>query len=362
MISDVTVIGGGIIGLLSARELVQAGAKVRILDKGNIGGESSWAGGGILSPLYPWRYPPSVNTLAAWSQPRYEDICLYLKDKTGIDPQWRQTGLLVLDANRDELAPWQQDFGGQSQWLDNANDIRQIEPRLPESVSQALWMPHIAQVRNPRLLAAIRSELDANGCEIHENTDVHAITRQHGKLTGIDTSKGRISTGHAIVATGAWSGEIMASLNIELRVRPVRGQMIVFRAPADWLHRMVLHNQRYAIPRADGRILVGSTLEEVGFDKSTTEEARADLINAAEDLVPDLTQFPVETQWSGLRPGSPTGVPVISKLEAASGLVICSGHFRNGFVLGLASARLAVDLLLDRAPVVDPSPYTLESV
>ena len=358
----ITVIGGGIIGLLAARELIQAGHNVQLLDKSAIGKESSWAGGGILSPLYPWRYSEDVNNLALWSQSQYPSLCQQLDESSGIDPQWRQTGLLILSEQQADIEPWRAQFGPESQWLDEPAEIHSLEPRLATGQAPGLWMPHIAQVRNPRLLAAIRADLEANGCEFRQNTEVTGLRIEAGQLLGIKTKDGMINAQQAIIAAGAWSGGLLALCGISLPVRPVRGQMILFKTEPGWLQHMVLKDQRYVIPRADGRILMGSTLEEVGFDKSTTESARQELYESAIGLIPGLADAPIETQWAGLRPGSVDGTPTISEVAGVRGLVVCSGHFRNGFVLGPGSARLAVDLLLGREPLLNPAPYNLEPI
>jgi glycine oxidase len=358
----ITVIGGGIIGLLAARELIQAGHNVRLLDKSDIGKESSWAGGGILSPLYPWRYSDAVNNLALLSQSQYQSLCQQLYESSGIDPQWRQTGLLILTEQEVGIKPWKSRYGPASEWVQGQTAIHNIEPRLSAEFSSGLWMPHIAQVRNPRLIAAIRADLEGNGCEFLQNTEVTGLTIESGQLLGIKTKDGMIDTQQAIIAAGAWSGGLLARCGINLPVRPVRGQMILFKTEPGWLQHMVLKDQRYVIPRADGRILMGSTLEEVGFDKSTTEVARQELYESAIGLIPGLADAPIETQWAGLRPGSVDGTPTISEVPGVRGLVVCSGHFRNGFVLGPGSARLAVDMLLEREPLLDPAPYHLEPI
>ncbi|HEM47619.1 MAG TPA: FAD-dependent oxidoreductase, partial [Alphaproteobacteria bacterium] len=167
---------------------------------------------------------------------------------------------------------------------------------------------------------------------------------------------GRLGADTVVVAGGAWSAEIMREM-IPLDVVPVRGQMLLFRAAPETLHRILLQEGRYVIPRRDGRVLAGSTLEYVGYDKSVTEQARAELWEAAVRLVPALADCPVENHWSGLRPGSPEGIPFIGKVGNISGLYVNAGHFRNGVVLGPASARLLADLILERSPIVDPAPY-----
>ncbi len=137
--------------------------------------------------------------------------------------------------------------------------------------------------------------------------------------------------------------------------------MLLFKAKPGVLDRVVLQNGRYLIPREDGRILVGSTLEFKGFDKETTEEAYQSLYQSALSIMPGLADFPVEKQWAGLRPGSPSGVPYIGKIPQFENLYINAGHFRNGLVLSPASCRLATDLLLEREPIIDPAAYSFDA-
>ena len=150
---------------------------------------------------------------------------------------------------------------------------------------------------------------------------------------------------------------LATTVYLEARDQPVRGQMILFKCATDFLPSMVLAGRRYAIPRRDGHILVGSTLEYCGFDKSTTENALDSLRATAAELLPDLANAPVVGHWAGLRPGSPDGIPFIGELASHPGLWLNCGHFRNGLVLAPASCRLLADLMLGRAPSIDPTPY-----
>lgn len=353
------VIGGGIIGLLSARELQRAGESVVIIDRQTVGKEASWAGGGILAPLYPWRYTAPVHALAHWSQARYPGLIQELAVATGLDAQWTQSGLLVYGAEDQKQAElWAATQGISLKELTSA-DIGRVEPLVSDKLGAGLWLPEVAQVRNPRLLAALCAELRQSGVEFRENIEVTGFSEQGGELTGIHTTQGPIHTNRCLVASGAWSGRLLAQAGIELPIKPMKGQMLLLSAQGVPLKRMVLKHHRYLVPRRDGRILVGSTLEDTGFEKSTTAAARRDLWQAALEMVPGLVHSPVECHWAGLRPGSPGGVPFIGEHPRISGLYVNSGHFRNGIVLGPASARLIADIMLEREPIIDPMPFRL---
>ena len=358
--SDVTIIGGGLIGLLTARYLIQGGASVAIYEKGNVGRESSWAGGGIISPLYPWRYTEPVTELAYWGQQQYEALAAELFSETDIDPEYRHSGLLLLDIDgqeRDKAECWAGKFGYQISYLDR-EEVKSLQANLGEVSEHALWMPSVGQMRNPRLVKAVHKSVEQLGVKVHEQTPVDDIVITKGAVTAIRAGNQLVPTSTVVVAGGAWSAEILKPQGIELAVSPVRGQMLLFRAEPDILKRIVLSGNHYLIPRADGRILAGSTLEHVGFDKATTEQGREELYAFATKLLPQLADYPIEKQWSGLRPGTSDGVPFIGQCGTIEGLYVNAGHFRNGVVTGLASARLMADQLLKLPPILDPSPYS----
>lgn len=358
-VADCIVIGGGVIGMLSAHELSRSGVAVTLLERGECGREASWAGGGILSPLYPWHYPAAVNALAAWSQARYRDLAEELGQVSGIDPEWTRSGMLILDADTLAAKAWAARCGVQAEaWRDAA--IIGCEPALAEGiVSSAVWLPDVAQVRNPRLMKALRASLLAQGVKIREHVEVRGLQVRNDRVVGVEAGAGRITAERVVVTAGAWSSELFTRLGVGLEVAPVRGQMILFLARPGLLKRIVLYGNQYLIPRRDGHILAGSTLEYVGFDKSTTVEALADLRRAALELVPELARVELAAQWAGLRPGSPTGVPFIGEHPRIRGLFVNAGHFRNGLVLAPASARLLADLMLGRVPILNPRPYGL---
>lgn len=358
--ADCLIVGGGIIGMLVARELVESGRTVVILERGKVGQESSWAGGGILSPLYPWRYDDAVTVLSHWSQQYYPKLTQELAQTTGLDSQWIQSGLLILHAQSEQTSA--QDWARRFRVNIETIDLRQaqaLEPELGESSATALWLPQVAQVRTPRLLRSLGQALVQWGVALHENTEVTSLCVAKNKIEGVLTVQGKVSASQIVVAGGAWSAQLLQTVGIPLPIEPVRGQMILFRGPAGLVSPMVLSQDYYVIPRRDGRVLVGSTLERVGFDKTTTTQARDTLVKQATRIIPALAEFEVEHHWAGLRPGSPSGIPFIGQHPEFEGLYVNSGHYRNGVVLAPASARLLADCLLHRTPIVDPAPYGL---
>jgi glycine oxidase len=359
--SDFLIAGGGVIGLMTARLLAQAGAKVKLIERGQCVRESSWAGGGIVSPLYPWRYSDEITALALWSQSSYVHLAEDLYSETGCDPELRQKGMLMVNVDADEeqrALDWARRYHRPLRRVE-APFIYDTEPNLAPGFESGIWMPEVASIRNPRLGRALRESVQKHpNITLYEDTEVVGFTTFGERVTGVKTARGQHQADEVILAGGAWSGELLASLGLKLPVEPVKGQMMVFRAPVGLVNRVVMLEGRYLIPRNDGRVLVGSTLEHVGFDKQPTEEAGHSLFDTATRIVPELAEYEVEHHWAGLRPGSPDGIPFIGAVPGWKGLHLNTGHFRNGLVLAPASTRLLSDLLLERSPVIDPEAYS----
>lgn len=407
--TEVIVIGAGLSGLLVARELLREGATVRVVERGEVGAEASWAGGGILSPIYPWRYLPAVNLLADAGRRSYARLCQELKRDTGIDPQWVLSGLLILDTHycmgpglaseasrADESDVYAIDTGDMSRWLASSTqptrrlserDVAQLEPNLGEPHflsehppgSNALLLPEVGQVRNPRLVHALHADVVRRGGIIETNQEVRQLMIDGDRVKGVETIETTWLANKVVVATGAWSSQFLQQMAIfrELGlstkstprsqcdrgrllsspIRPVKGQMLLYRVAPDLIRSIVVCSGHYLVPRRDGHLLVGSTMEETGFDKSTTRHARAVLERVAHRLVPKLAELEPVGQWAGLRPGTADGVPYIGPIAQVKGLYINAGHFRNGVVMGPAAATLAVDHVLGRPPSIAPEPY-----
>ena len=354
----VIVIGSGVIGCLSALNLLERGFAVRLIERRRTGQEASWAGGGIVSPLYPWRYSDPVSALADWSQGYYPQLGVALAQATGIDPEISPCGLLWLDhAEQAEALGWAERQKKSLGAVDSAFIYQQV-PQLAPGFGHALWQPRLANVRNPRLMEALRARLlQYPEFSLLEDQAVTGLLMDSGKVRGVRTGSEQYNADAVVLAAGAWSGEWLAELGLGLPVKPVKGQMLLYRTAPGWLPSMVLFDGRYAIPRRDGHVLFGSTLEHTGFDKRTTAEALSSLKASAIALLPALADLQPVAQWAGLRPGSPEGVPYIGPVPEYDGLWLNTGHYRNGLVLAPASCRLLADLMSGAPAIIDPRPY-----
>jgi glycine oxidase len=354
MSTSTIIIGGGVIGLMTALELADAGQDVTVLERSTCGSEASWAGGGILCPLYPWRYPHAVDVLARASMPLYPAIVERLQ-RTGIDPELLTSGLLVVDAEEHAAALRWGAATGQRVLACNGQDAA---PALAHPYAQASLLPQIQQIRNPRLVRALRALALDRGVRILEHHPVDSVLIRLARVEGVLCQGREIRAATVVIAAGSWSARLFAAANPPpLAVQPVKGQMLLLDTPPGLVRRILLYRGRYLIPRRDGKLLVGSTMENAGFDKTVSAGAREELHAAAIELVPKLRHCPVIAHWSGLRPAGPGGIPYIGAHPLISGLYANTGHFRNGLCLAPASARLLADLVLNRPPLLDPAPY-----
>lgn len=365
-ISDTIVVGGGLVGLLSAYFLHESGARVTLLEKNRIGQEASWAGGGLLSPLYPWQYPDAVNDLALYSQQRYANFCEALYHRTDIDAEWLPSGLLLTDEMADAnsinhrlIQAWQKHYAPVMKTVSDTA-LQRLEPALNRCYTKAKWFPEIAQVRNPKLLHALRTDLTNKGVTIVEHCPFEQLLQKNNFVKGVQAGQQHYYANQVVIAGGAWSGQLMSDIN--LMVKPVLGQMIMYKTAPRRLQRLILHNGKYIIPRKDGHIICGSTLEWTGFNKITTDESKAMLHRFAATQVPFLADLAPIKHWSGLRPGSPNSVPYIGEHQSIKGLYFNTGHYRYGVTMGLGSAKLLRDIMLQQPSFLPVANYALNAI
>jgi len=349
---DFLIIGGGVAGLATAWELSGRGARVMVLELGEPGRESSWAGAGILSLLLPWDYADPVTSLAHHSQALYADWIAGIRSHAGTDPEFLRSGMWVLPPfDVAKAATWQASRGQPAMPVPAAAAAA-LSPALA-----GLWLDDVAQVRNPRLVSALLEALASRGVVVSTGMAVTGFDVAQGRVTAVTSGSHRWVAGNYVVAAGAWSREMLGAHALDLPIRPVRGQMLLYRAQPDRLPCIVYEGGHYLVPRSDGHILAGSTLEEAGFDKTTTLAAQAELHAFVTRLLPDIAASGPIRHWAGLRPGSPGNVPIIGRHPQLTNLYANTGHFRYGVTLAPASARMLADLALDTPSPIDALPY-----
>jgi glycine oxidase len=350
--SDVVIVGAGIIGLTTALELSRHGASVTILERGLVGRESSWAGAGILSPLLPWDESHPIIDLSLFSARLYAEWVKELIAETGMDPEYTRCGLLLItDEQREPIQTWCNARGIRS----NAVDSASVFPKLRNT--PALWFPDVDQIRSPRLLVAVRRQLQHRGVTIRENSDVTGLQVVADRVVSLHTSAGKVSAASVVICTGAWGNQLLNGLALGVDIQPVRGQILLFKSSPDFLPCILFEDHIYCVPRKDGHILVGTTLEHVGFDNNVTQQARRDLLDAAAKLLPGMNENHLVNHWAGLRPRSSSNTPVIDRHPSVLNLYANIGHFRYGVTMAPGSAQILARTLLKLPQEIDPTPY-----
>ncbi|HEY7663310.1 MAG TPA: glycine oxidase ThiO [Xanthobacteraceae bacterium] len=365
----VAIIGAGAIGLAIAWRLAARGASVAVFDKGAAGAGASHAAAGMLAACCEAEPgEDALVTLGRASQARWPGFAAELERASGIDVGLRPEGTLVLALTADDQArlghqlEFQHQLGLPLQWI-SAAETRRREPHLAGKLAGAVLSPQDTQVDNRKLTTALRVAAEAAGASINEHRAVSAIWSHAGRVRGIVLADGsEIAADIVVLAAGAWSREI-TGLAPELRppVRPIKGQMLALRMnPATpLLNHVVWAPGAYLVPRRDGRLLVGATVEEKGYDASLTAGGILTLLEAAWRAVPAVEELPIEEMWVGHRPGSRDDAPILGPAPL-EGLIYATGHHRNGILLTPITADAIAQLALDG--VVDPAirPFAIE--
>jgi glycine oxidase len=338
---DVIIVGGGIIGLSLSLELRKRGAAVLVLDKGEPGQEASWAAGGMLANCGD-ESPIALKSLANTSAAMYPEFVAEIEDASGTKVDLRSNGTLLFTAPGQAFA----DIPG-AQTL--PAPIAELEPELAAGARPVTYLAE--RSLGPRLLveAALRAARH-RGIDVKHGEHVVGVDMAQGRASGVITTKTAYSAAKVVNCAGAWAGSIAP---YEFPTRPVKGQMVSFVMPSrNLLQHVVRSPEIYLIPRSDGRLLAGATVEEAGFDKRTVPATIQKLESAAVEMLPALKGARILEAWAGLRPGTPDALPILGTTPTP-GYYVATGHFRDGILLAPITARLMTQIIFGEDPQTD---------
>ncbi len=346
---DVVVAGAGLIGLAIAFELAERGAAVRVYDREEPARAASWAGAGMLAPYTERIANEAMLALCLASLDEYPRFVDRIAGRSGIDPHLKLDGVFYAAFGERELAALGEHAvalrarGAPADLLDRAQALSS-EPWLAASLSGGLIKQNEGHVDNRRLGRALSAACRARGVRI-ERSERLALECDGRRVLGVVADRGFVAAGAVVNACGAWAAQLPGvPRDCVPPVVPVKGQMLALAAPAGFVRRATWVPGAYLVPRDDGRLLIGATVEAAGFDQRVTGEGMHELLHAALGAAPSLGGFAVTEQWAGLRPGTPDELPVLGATPL-EGLFLATGHYRNGILLAPATARLIADAL-----------------
>ena len=329
---DVVIVGGGLVGAACADRLAGEGHRVCLLEANDFMRESSWAAPGVLHPIHPVGYPEALHPLLRAGPAEFRPLVEDLTQRTGIDLGLRNPGIYVTGDQVEGLAAW----CGSEVPFENVDAGEVLG--CPGETGRALYLPEVQTLRPHRLGLALLEGARLRGADLRPRTKVLSVEPGRVRIEG-----GEIEAGCVVLAAGAWSGGLCAATPTE----PVRGQILLYRG--DFPHMAVFSDRTYVVPRPDGLLLFGSTVEHVGFDGRPTEDAVGRLAKRAERLL-GVRPDDLVAAWGGLRPGTPSGLPYIGPADGQPGLIYATGHYRTGIILAPLTARIVADLVAERRP------------
>jgi glycine oxidase len=357
------IVGGGIIGGCVAWRLAREGAEVTILERGRAGQEASWAAAGMIAPQAEAQGPGPFFDLCVQAREAFAASVETLRRESGIDPEYDEAGILYVAfdvaerAELEERARWQNASGGAVEEL-SGEQARRLEPGLSAEVVYALHMPRDRRTNNRQLTRAYAAAALAKGAQIRESARVEAIILSGGRATGVRLYGGEeVAADVVINAAGAWAGEIRGLEADHVATYPVRGQMLCFEGLRPLAGPAIFSLHGYLVPRRDGRLVAGSTMEEAGYDQRVTLDGMEKIARGARKMMPSLGGIAFREAWAGLRPATRDFMPVIGASPSIPNVFYATGHFRSGILLSALTGEILADLVYGRTPAVDLTPF-----
>lgn len=371
--ADVAIIGGGVIGLAVARALAQRGVReVLIVERSSLGAESSFAAAGMLAPQAEADTADEFFQLCCQSRDLYPTFAQALQEETGIDIELETSGTLYLAFTEEDERELEQRYEWQARASLEVEKLsgdmaKLLEPSISNGVRAALRFPLDTQVENRRLISALATANEALGVNVLNGVSVDSLNIKRNRVTGIETSRGFISCEKVVIASGAWTSQVIKEALPNPRIEPIRGQMVSFEATPQIARHVIYSPRGYIVPRSDGRLLAGSTTEHAGFDKRVTAAGVQSIVTSALEITPAIAALPLTSTWAGLRPRAADGLPVLGPCAEIAGVFYATGHYRNGILLTPVTAELLARAIVDEEispplQIFSPDRFQLVSV
>ncbi len=357
----IVVVGAGLIGLAIAAELAERGATVRVIEAREPARAASWAGAGMLAPYTEASTSPEFDAFCADSLARYPAFAARLLERGGVDPHLRLEGILELAFDRateERLRAGvvlRRARGISARFLER-DEVRSLEPVLGAATRGAAFCEQEGRIDNRRLGRALVAACRALGVRIDAGAGQVALEADERRILGVRGAEGFVPAAAVVNAAGAWAAELDGvPEHARVEVVPVKGQMLALAMPKGLVRHTLWVPGAYLVPRDDGRLLVGATVEAAGYDTRVTAHGLRALLDAALGALPALRDLTVAETWAGLRPGTPDGLPYIGE-TTLGGYYVAAGHFRNGILLAPATAVLVADVLEGKPGIAAFSP------
>jgi glycine oxidase len=360
---DVCIVGGGIIGCSIAYYLAKQGLRPLVIEKNTLGSQSTQAGAGMLGAQVEMDEPSPLYDLGIASRSLYKELAAELKDLSGVEIELQTSGILRLAVSEEDRAAlrarhkWQGETGQKTEWIED-EELRRDFGNLFGPTFGALFLPDDHQVRNLALLRSLTIAATRLGAIFMEHTEVIGFLRQGNRITGVETPTGKFEADQVILAAGAWSGILGKWAGFDLSVFPVKGQAVLARTLAPVTPFTVFTHGAYMVPKVN-QLYIGATMEQVGFDQSPALQGIARILSDAIRIMPPLAKLGMEQSLVGLRPGSSDGLPFIGEVPGLKGILVASGHFRNGVLLAPITGQIITELVTGHKPGFDLSPFSL---
>ncbi|MFI5173308.1 MAG: glycine oxidase ThiO [Terriglobia bacterium] len=361
---DVIIVGAGIIGMSIAWKLAQKKLHVLVLERNEPGREASYASAGMLAPYTEAEEDTPLLRLAIASRGIYPEFLGEIESETGMSAHYRDEGALFLALDEHEVKTlesrfeWQKKMGFAVERL-QGRELQSAEPALSSSIKLALFYPGDHQLDNRAWLAALQAALKKRGVEIRTGIQVHRLSHEGGRVTGVEADRERISAKVTVLAAGAWSPAVETGTRESLPVYPTRGQIVAVKSPQPLFRHTLRYEGGYVAVFPEGRLLLGGTMEDVGYSKANTVSALQNILARAGDYAPAIGSCEWVEAWSGLRPNTRDHFPILGR-SSCEGLVYATGHFRNGILLTPITATAISDLIVNGQTSVDLAPFSIE--